>query len=249
MKLPSALKATLDVLADLFYPRRATCMGCGSGFGCDRDDICEACRRELAGNWLGVRPPDKASGLAGTAFAHRYFGAASGLVRNLKYEHHWLLADAMARDVARAAELLHIANLSFVTAVPMHPRRLSQRIKNHSELLARGVAARLDVPFQNLLRRSRNDRQQARLSHKQRLVNLRGGFVVPPEMQPLVRDSTILLIDDVWTTGSTATACAQALREAGAAGIYFASYAHGERKRRQDGKQDLYRVKNHAGAH
>lgn len=237
MKLPTAIKAAikapLAVLTDLLYPRRATCMGCGDIFGCDRDDLCEACRRELAKNWLGVRPPDRASGLAGTAFAHRYFGAASGVVRSFKYGFHWVLAEEMGREVTRAAELLHIGELSLVTPVPMHPRRLRTRVKNHSELLARAVAAQLDAPCENVLRRTRNARQQAKLSRAERLLNLRGGFVVPADMQPLVRGSTILLIDDVWTTGSTAIACAQALREAGAARIYFASYAHGERKQRR----------------
>lgn len=233
MRMPSLLQRLLKDVLELLYPRRATCMGCDSIFGCDRDDICEACRQELAKNWLGVRLPDRASGLAGTAFAHRYYGATSGVVRSFKYNFHWVLAEEMGRDVARAAELLHISELSYVTAVPMHPDRLRIRVKNHSELLARNVAARLDAPYAQLLCRTRNARQQARLSKEQRMLNLRGGFAVPEEMQALVRGSTILLIDDVWTTGSTAIACTQALREAGAERVYFASYAHGERKRQQ----------------
>lgn len=224
------LRAVLGTLEDLLYPRRAVCMGCGDGFGCDRDDICEACRRELAKNWVGVRAPDRASGLAGTAFAHRYYGAASGLVRNFKYSYGWVLADGMGGDLARAAELLRVGEACIVTAVPMHPRRLRTRVKNHSELLARNVAARVHLEYADLLQRSRNARQQARLSREERLVNLKGGFVVPEAQREAVRGSTILLIDDVWTTGSTAIACTQALREAGAARVYFAAYAYGEKR-------------------
>lgn len=227
MELLSSLR---KIFADLLYPRRGTCVGCEDLYGCDRDDICERCRRELAKNWLGVRPPDRASGLAGTAFAHRYFGAVSGVVRSFKYQHHWVLAEEMGRDVARAARLMQIKELSFVTAVPMHARRLRTRGKNHSELLARNVAAQLDVPYAEILQRTRNARQQARLSRAERLVNLTGGFAVPEEMRELVCGATILLIDDVWTTGSTATACVQALRESGAEQIYFASYARSEKK-------------------
>ena len=79
--------------------------------------------------------------------------------------------------------------------------------------------------------RTRNAPQQARLSHEERRHNLKDGFAVRPECAAVVRGAEVLLVDDVFTTGATATACAQALKRAGADKVYFAAYAYGERKK------------------
>lgn len=217
-------------IAGLLFPRRAVCMGCGDMTGCDRDDICEDCRKAMADGWVGVRPTGKRSFIGGAAFAYRYRGPAGSVVRNLKYGSVWVLAEEMGRDVARAAELMKITDLNVVTAVPMHPKRLRAREKNHSELIARAAAQRLNVPYRELLARTRNAPQQARLSNEERRKNLKGGFVLLPGCEEAVRGRTVLLIDDVWTTGATAESCAETLKAAGAAHVYFAAYAYGEKK-------------------
>ncbi|MBQ8505983.1 MAG: ComF family protein [Clostridia bacterium] len=236
----------LERLAGLLYPRRAMCMGCGSMTGCDRDDLCEDCREELAKNWIGVRGVSSRTKLDGAAFAHHYHGPAGGMVRRLKYNSVWVLAGEMGRETAKAAELLRFENIAAVTAVPMHPKRRRRRGGNHSEMIAREAAARLGFPYMELLYRTRNAPQQARLSNAERRKNLDGAFAVLPEMADTVRGGRILLIDDVWTTGSTATNCAKALRAAGAGRVYFAAYAFGERKR--NGKNNQ-RKESHGAAH
>ena len=230
MSASDRLQGLFAVLRDLLFPRRAVCAGCGSIFGCDRDDICDACRHQLAKNWVGVRPPEKGMLLDGAAFAHRYDSAAAGVVRSFKYSFDWVLADEMGADTARAAKLLRINELDLVTAVPMHPRRMRVRGRNHSEVLARALARRLEAPYENVLMRTRNAPQQARLSREARRHNLQGGFAAVPESADKLRGKTILLVDDVWTTGSTAASCARALHDAGAKRIYFVAYAYGERK-------------------
>ena len=227
----NALKKAGRHLLDLLYPRRAVCMGCGGMVGCDRDDFCEECQEKLAKNFIGVRMPDKKTGLAGTAFAHPYHGPAGSAVRRLKYGSVWILADAMGRDIARAAELMRLERDTVVTSVPMHPRRLRERGKNHSALLAEAAAKALKLEYMEILARTHNAPQQARLSDAERKENLKGGFVVRSEIADEIRGRTILLIDDVWTTGATAQSCAEALRSGGAGRIYYASYTHGEGKR------------------
>ena len=221
----------LKRILDLLYPRRAVCMGCGSMAGCDRDDLCEECREKLTKNFIGVRMPDRKTGLSGTAFAYPYRGPAGSVVRNLKYGSVWVLAEEMGRDIARAAKLMRVTQNALVAAVPMHPKRLRKRGRNHSALLAEAAARELGLEYTEILERTRNAPQQARLSDAQRKKNLKGGFAVRKEAEDKIRCRTILLIDDVWTTGATATSCAEALRSAGAGCIYFASYAHGEGKR------------------
>lgn len=223
-------EALKEVLLDLVYPRRATCLGCGDMLGFERDDICDECRLKLAKNWIGLKPAPKNSGIDGAAYAFGYHGPAGRIVRNLKYRGAWLLAEEMGAEIARAATLLRIENICYVAAVPMHPKRLRTRGRNHAELLARAAAEKLGLEYVDLLTRTRNARQQARLSPKERKENLRGAFAVREEYMELVNGAEVLVIDDVFTTGATAVNCAKALKDAGADKVYFAAYANGERK-------------------
>ena len=227
MKPGAMLRRVRDFLLDLLFPRRAVCMGCGSMLGCDRDDLCEDCREELARRWLGVREVNPDLHLSGAAFAHPYRGPAGGLVRRLKYSGVGVLAERMSVELARAARLLRMGDDVIVTCVPMHPRRLRVRGQNHAELLARGVAREMQLEYGDVLMRTRNAPQQARLSEAERRRNLKDGFAVRPEWNARVQGAKILLIDDVFTTGSTAQHCAEALRKAGAAQVYFVAYALG----------------------
>lgn len=220
----------LDFLLNLVFPRRATCMGCGSMLGCDRDDLCEDCRETLAKNWVGAHPVPKNLNLDGAAFAYAYRGPAGSMVRHLKYRGVRLLADQMGRDLSRAVQYLQLEDEILVTAVPMHPKREQKRGFNHAALLARETARHQNLSYQDLLYRTRNAQQQARLSSDERRKNLHGAFAVRPECLDLVRKYDVLLIDDVLTTGATAAACARALKDAGANRVYFAAYAYGERK-------------------
>lgn len=219
------------ILLDLVYPRRATCMGCGSMLGCDRDDLCEDCREELARSWVGLKTPPRGSKIDGAAYVSYYHGPAGGLVRNLKYRGAWLLAEHMGKEIARSAMLLRIENECYVAAVPMHPKRMRSRGFNHAEALARCAADHLNLEYADLLMRTRNAPQQARLSKEERMKNLKGGFSVREEYADLVRGAEVLLIDDVLTTGATAASCAEALCSAGAHRVYFAAYAYGEGKK------------------
>lgn len=221
----------IESLLNLIFPRKAVCMGCGSMLGCDREELCEDCREKLAKNWVGLHPVEKKLNLDGAAFAYVYRGPAGSLVRNLKYRGVRLLAGEMGRDLSRAVQALQIEDEILAAAVPMHPKRQLKRGFNHAELLAREVAQRQNLICYDLLYRTRNAQQQARLSGEERRENLRGAFAVRPEYADLVQGSDVLLIDDVLTTGATAAACARALKDAGAQRVYFAAYAYGERKK------------------
>ena len=212
---------------NLLYPRRAVCAGCGDMLGLDRDDLCESCRMKLAKSWIGARMPVKNAKLDGAAYGYDYHGPAGGMVRNLKYNAAWILAEPMGADIAWAVERLRPWPVDFITSVPMHPARLRKRGRNHAELLARSVAARLDLEYRELIYRTRNTPPQARLDAKQRRRNVKDAFAVLPECREILPGTTVLLIDDVFTTGATMRNCVKALRSAGVDRIYFAAYAMG----------------------
>lgn len=211
----------IKALARLVYPVRAECMGCGSKAGFERDWLCEDCRQALANRWIGAAPPPGGGLIDGAAYGFYYGGPASGLVRNLKYRGIARLAEPMGRQMARAFEGLQPAHIDCVAPVPMHIRRVRRRGVNHALLLAREVASRLELPVEQALTRTRNTRQQARLSDVERLHNLDGAFAATED----VAGKRVLLVDDVCTTGATANACADALLKAGASAVLLLCFA------------------------
>ena len=211
------MKRFVDGLMDLIYPKRAECMGCGSHAGFERDWLCEDCRRELANRWVGAGQPPRGGVIAGAAYGYRYGGPAAGMVRNLKYRGVRLLAEPMGRAMVSAFEALRPVELDGVVPVPMHPKRQRDRGYNHAGLLAAQVAAQLGLPHLDALERTRNTRQQARLSDAERMNNLENAFALSGE----VEGKSLLLVDDVCTTGSTANACARALLDGGATAVWL----------------------------
>jgi ComF family protein len=115
-------------------------------------------------------------------------------------------------------------NADLVIPVPLHPTRLREREFNQSLLLADQVAAHIHLPlsFTNLVRTAQSE-PQSTLSRKERMRNLRRAFAVRhPE---LVAQKRILLIDDVFTTGTTVNECAKVLRKAGAEAVLVLTVA------------------------
>lgn len=101
--------------------------------------------------------------------------------------------------------------------VPLHWRRQQWRTFNQSREIARTLAAELKLPFAPVLRRIRHTDQQTLLDRTERLKNLRGAFRLSRREQRAksLRNKPVLLVDDVFTTGSTAEECARVLREEG----------------------------------
>jgi ComF family protein len=112
--------------------------------------------------------------------------------------------------------------IDVVVPVPLHHSRRRERGYDQSALLARGVARRLDLVYDDqVLRRARRTRQQTNLDARDRRRNVEDAF---KSTMPL-EDETILLVDDVITTGSTMEAAAVALRKTGAAQVHALAFA------------------------
>ena len=222
------LNSLANGLLELIYPRRAICVGCGAMAGQDREWLCEVCRRNLADRWIGAGQPPEGGLFDGAAYAYRYGGPVAGMVRSLKYRGVRLLAEPMGRHMAHAYEAIRPTPVDCVVPVPMYVRRLRERGFNHAALLADQVARRLELPVMNVLERTRDTRQQARLGEAERLTNLDGAF----SLREQVSERHVLLVDDVCTTGATANACARVLLGGGVASVWLLCFATaiGERK-------------------
>ena len=107
----------------------------------------------------------------------------------------------------------------YLMAVPLHPRRLQERGYNQSILLANELSKEVDLPvLSQVLVRSRMTRTQTELSAGERRENVAGAFSL--SAGSIVTGKSILLIDDVCTTGATLDACATTLKAAGAAAVF-----------------------------
>jgi ComF family protein len=126
-----------------------------------------------------------------------------------------------------AGQRLRSAGATVVIPVPLHWRRRWSRGYNQSEALARMLATRLALPCRpRWLRRIRNTPQQTQQTPSARSENVRGAFAARPG-SPLA-GQTVLLVDDVMTTGSTAGEAARALRAAGAGRVVVAVLARAQ---------------------
>lgn len=225
---------TIGAFTDLLYP--AECLACTEHLP-NRDTVhlCEACLSEISkfegevcrkcghpwGPFAAVerRCPNcrnRRLHFERAVSVGRYKSSLKNLVCGLKFGREpvyavplgLLMADTLRRyDLERSADML--------IPVPLHPRKQIERGFNQSELLAAQVGRRVGLPVcvENL-RRIRPTPSQTHFSRRQREKNVRGAFVVRRPQEIL--DRSVLLVDDVMTSGATTSECARVLYGAGA---------------------------------
>ena len=190
--------------------------------GCERCGMpLEATDAALCGRCLAAPPP-----LDRMRAAVVYGPLSRVIALKLKYGRKVALARTMARYMA---PLRGPEDDALLVPVPLHRRRLWWRGFNQSGLVAKQLAAQWDMPVdQELLRRVRPTPPLKGMNETQRRNAVRGAFVAV-EGRLIngrgIEGRTVILIDDVLTTGSTAEACATALRKVGARRVELISWA------------------------
>ncbi len=179
----------------------------------DDHGVCRACR-------AGLRGFDRA------ATYGFYEGKLRSLIHLLKYAGIQPLAAPLAGLMHRALPVDQ--TFDAIVPVPLHWRKSLDRGFNQAELLARELARKRNIPMAKALRRKRSGAVQASLSLAERRRNVAGVFEVRAKQD--VRDKRILLIDDVMTTGATASACASVLKRAGAKSVSLLTVARVDRR-------------------
>lgn len=129
----------------------------------------------------------------------------------------WMVR-AAGDEITRQAEL--------IVPVPLHWRRLFARRYNQSALLAKAISSQTGIKCEmQALMRKKNTPPQASLTRKERFKNIKGAFALNPGLKGLIKDKTILLIDDVTTTGATLNECAKILKKGGADKVFVLTLA------------------------
>lgn len=159
--------------------------------------------------------------IARTRSAVAYGDITRGLAIRLKYGRKVAIARTMARYMA---PLVGTSDEPLLVPVPLHRIRLWNRGFNQSALVASELSKRLGIAVDPLaLKRTRRTPALKGMSQLQRRKTVAGAFKVPDKTA--VKGRTIILVDDVLTTGSTAEACARTLKRAGAARVELVSWA------------------------
>jgi len=192
------------------------CRTCGAPLPASREPVCATCRHH---------PPAYERARAWGS----YRGELKELVQRLKYHGRKPLAPALGAlliDAGRA--WLDLTGYDFIVPVPLHRDRFVERGFNQAYLISRPLAAQARIPISRDVERLVPTASQVGLTAPVRRDNVLGSFALRAGTTHRYRGASILLVDDVVTTGATASACAAVLKEAGATRVDVLAVARAE---------------------
>ena len=212
-----------ELLKELLFPRK--CILCGKVLSARETDLCHGCREETPGYVPEYR-----------SLSHIYSVCAlwyyEGMVREslLRYKFHNKPGYAGGYSPLLAMKIAREMNgFDVITWVPVSRKRRKERGYDQSELLARAVSRELGIPVAGTLRKVRDNPAQSGIQDRAKRLEIVKDAYAPME-DASVRGKRVLLIDDILTTGATASECARTLLGAGAKQVSLAVVAAGREK-------------------
>lgn len=162
---------------------------------------------------------------AGRGFCN-YTDEMRHIILKIKYDNKREYIEGFAKLMAiRYEKFIKVSNIDCIMPVPLHSSRKRMRGFNQSDILAKDLSKYLDIPvLHDCLRRVKRTIDQKGLSRTERLHNLDSAFMVR-DLPPNIKN--ILIVDDVYTTGTTIEKCAKILKDSGANKIYFLTICTG----------------------
>ena len=208
-----------DRILDIFFP--AKCLLCQRVLSRDETDLCHNCRKDTEEY---PKPKHKISFVAGWTAMWYYNGNVRHSLLLYKFYNRRSYGAVYGRLLAMMLSSKRLCDYDILTWVPVSRRRRWLRGYDQVELIAKSVGAELGVEPVPTLKKIRHNRPQSRISDgAKRRANVLGAYrVISPES---VAGKNVLLIDDVITTGATASECARVLTMAGAAKVTCAAVA------------------------
>lgn len=223
----------LNKFLNLIFPQR--CAFCGKIITSDIDicpecidnayiignDICSICGRDINGCDCGNKKMEFNSCIAPFYFTDNIKDAIYKLKFSKSPYNAKVLSDLMTD---RVRELYSSIEFDLIIFVPMHPKKILIRGYNQVEYLAKYISKNLDIPlYSNILYKSSLHESQHKTKGSERFENIKDTFTTKNNY--IIKDKTILVVDDIFTTGSTLNEVAKTLKTAGAKNIYGIVFA------------------------
>jgi ComF family protein len=243
--MASFLKTTLGAAADLLFPR--ACVHCAGPVergpyqylcpSCTRElqfctpPACKTCGYPFFGAVIAPRECPHCTELAPVFEKGKTLFLAKGpgrsLLHALKYHQGFYILKDLARMLKDSPHFTDFLRGAVLVPVPLHPTKLRERGFNQSEQIAHTLLHNSDAhAIQPLLERKQFTDSQTRLDRKDRMHNVKNAFALSAAAN-LIKDKYHILVDDVFTTGSTLNACARTLRAAGVTHLRAVAIGHG----------------------
>lgn len=187
-------------ILDLFFP--INCLGCGQ----EEQFICPSCFKKI--------PLNKKSPLKRLIIASDYqYPLIKQAIHRYKYDFVKDLAEPLGQLMVKVIRERFFEN-ALLIPVPLHKKRLRWRGFNQAELLSLEISRNLDIPMVNdILIRTKHNLPQVNIKNSQeRKENIKRAFQLSPRPSLNIRNKTIILVDDVCTTGATLEECAKVLK-------------------------------------
>ncbi len=170
----------------------------------------------------------------GSSSALVYKSIVKKLVYSFKYEPNLTnlrqnMIDLLYEGLIQKESLQTVLQQDCVLVpIPLHAVKMRQRGYNQAKLLAEGLVKYWHIPIVDCLRRLKTTHSQYQLSRVERLNNLKGAFSINSKHIDKIKDKTILLVDDLITSGATMNEATKVLKHNGAQGVWGIAFAHGQ---------------------
>lgn len=188
------------------------CLKCGMPLSSEEKEYCNTCENQPDRGW------DRGSSL------FPYHGTMGNALRMVKKDGRTELVRFFAEQIKENKQaFLKQTAPECIVPVPLHPSKQRMRGFNQAELLAEALGTETGIPVRCLLKKNKKTKDQKSLSKNQRIRNVKDAFAVDEELLNGQVPASVLLVDDVTTTGSTLSACAAALKAKGVVRVAFLS--------------------------
>jgi len=234
-------KRIMDAAWNLIFPPR--CPVCDGIVKNGKREICESCRPKVkyiteprclkCGKHLSEEEQEYCRDCSARPHLYRQgralydYGSVAGAIYRFKYKEKREYGDVFGEELAYfLGDYIRRIRPDALIPVPLYPMKERVRGYNQAKVLAEVLGKHLNIPVESdLVRRNRNTKALKSLNSKERLNNLKNAFILSKNS---VKLKTIIIVDDIYTTGSTIDAVSEVLLKAGVENIYFITLAIGQ---------------------